>query len=199
MKSGASSPSVSLPDVVTLRHYPDPVLRRVCKPVTSFDADLRRFIDRMHACMEQERGVGLAAPQVGVSLRLFVTNHTASKPDLPPQRRAWINPRLERTEGTTVFEEGCLSFPGIYAPVERIQRFDIVFQDERGGEQRLHLDHSTGDLLAIVVQHELDHLDGKVFVDHVPTAQLPLIRRRLKELEKDYKKATGSAGTVLRR
>jgi peptide deformylase len=111
----------------------------------------------------------------------------------------WINPRIERAQGTTVYEEGCLSFPGIYAKVNRHDRFDFVAQDEWGVERRQSLDVSAGDFLGIVVQHELDHLDGIVFVDHLTPAQLTLVRGRLRDLEKDYRKATGKTGSPLRR
>lgn len=192
------------PTAPALVEYPHPVLRQKAAPVTVFDDALRLFCARMFAVMDLNSGVGLAAPQVAVAKRIFVTDHLRKDKDLPIEeqasdRRVWINPRLERSDGTTTYEEGCLSFPGIYAKVHRLNRFDIVAQDEWGSERRLSLDVDAGDFLGIVVQHELDHLDGVVFVDHLTPTQLTLIRRRLQELEKDYKKATGKAGTVLRR
>ena len=158
----------------------------------------------MFDVMEEHSGVGLAAPQVAVSMRIFITDHTRRKQDdsdadQPSDRRVWINPRIECTEGITTYEEGCLSFPGMYAKVQRHNRFDIVAQDEYGVERRLSLDVEAGDFLGIVVQHELDHLDGIVFVDHLTPTQLTLCRRKLGELEKHFKKITGTAGSVLRR
>ncbi|MBA3847050.1 MAG: peptide deformylase [Planctomycetes bacterium] len=191
--------SPTYPTQLTLVHYPDPVLRKTSSPVTGFDDDLRQFTDRMFAAMDELRGVGLAAPQVGVSKRIFVTDHAKKQAEGMSDRRVWINPRIEQTDGTTTYEEGCLSFPAIYARVERHDRFDIVWQDVFGFEQRLRLDVGAGDFIGIVVQHELDHLDGRVFVDLLVPAQLSLIKRRLRELEKDYKQATGKAGAVLRR
>ncbi len=191
--------SPTYPTQLTLVHYPAPVLRKPTTPVTAFDDDLRQFTDRMFTAMDELRGVGLAAPQVGVSKRIFVTDHAKKMAEGMSDRRVWINPRIEHAEGLTTYEEGCLSFPAIYARVERIDRFDFVWQDVLGIEQRVHLDVSGGDFLGIVVQHELDHLHGKVFVDHLTPAQLSLIRRRLRELEKDYKLATGKAGAPLRR
>jgi peptide deformylase len=183
-----------------LVHYPHPVLRKRAAPVTVFDDDLRAFCQRLFACMELNRGIGLAAPQVAVSRRIFVTDHTRKR-DEPGQgdRRIWINPRIEHPEGEESYEEGCLSFPGIYAKVTRPNRFTFVYQDEYGVERRIAFDVTAGDFLGVVVQHELDHLDGKVFVDHLTPAQLTLVRKRLKELESDYKHAHGSAGAVLRR
>ena len=169
-----------------------------------FDDHLRVFCARMFDVMEEHSGVGLAAPQVAVPLRIFVTDHTRRKQDgddagLASDRRVWINPRIECASGTTTYEEGCLSFPGIYAKVQRHNTFDIVAHDEYGVERRLSLDVEAGDFLGIVVQHELDHLDGVVFVDHLTPTQLTLCRRKLVDLEKFYKKTTGAAGSVLRR
>jgi peptide deformylase len=186
------------PDKLTLREYPDPVLRRVCAPIQVFDDGLRQFIQRMITAMELEGGVGLAAPQVGVSARIFVTDHLR-RGYIGSQPMAWINPRLEGAVGETVFEEGCLSFPGIYSKVNRHNRFDIVSQDEWGVERRCSLDVEGGDFLGIVVQHELDHLDGKFFVDHLSPVQFNLCRRKLTEMEKAYRKIHGRDGTLLRR
>jgi peptide deformylase len=190
--------SVTYPARLALVHYPHPVLRKPASDVTVFDDQLREFCARMFACMEESKGIGLAAPQVAVSRRIFVTDHLRRE-EGQSDRRVWINPRIENASGTTSYEEGCLSFPAIYAKVERHNRFDIVAQNEWGAEQRLSLDVEAGDFLGIVVQHELDHLNGTVFVDHLTPAQLTLVRKRLKELEHAYKKATGKAGAVLRK
>ncbi len=192
----AASPTY--PAVLSVVQYPHPVLRKITEPVTVFDDALRSFCERMFTCMEQAKGIGLAAPQVTVSKRIFISDH-ARRDEGQSDRRVWINPRIVDASGTTAYEEGCLSFPGMYARVERLDRFTIVFQDVWGAEQRLSLDVGAGDFLGIVVQHELDHLDGKVFVDHLSDTQLMLIRKRLREMEKDYKKATGKLGAVLRR
>jgi len=191
--------AVSYPRAPALVEYPHPALRRPTEPVTVFDEALREFCDRMFTVMEAEAGVGLAAPQVGVSKRIFITDHKKRKGAEESERRVWINPRLENQHGTSVYEEGCLSFPGIYAKVTRLNTFDIVYQDEYGVERRQSLDVSAGDFLGIVVQHELDHLEGRVFIDHLTPLQLDLVRKKLQDLEKTYKKATGSAGAVIRR
>jgi peptide deformylase len=181
-----------------LVRYPHPVLRQRASPVTVFDDGLRAFCERMFTRMEGNRGIGLAAPQVAVSKRIFVTDH-ARREEGQTDRRVWINPVIEKAEGSTTYEEGCLSFPGIYAKVERHNRFDVVHQDVWGATHRLSFDVGAGDFLGIVVQHELDHLDGKVFVDLLTDAQLTLIRKRLKELETEFRRTTGKAGAVLRR
>jgi peptide deformylase len=188
------------PTMPALVEYPHPALRRKAEAVTVFDEALRTFCQRMFAVMAAENGVGLAAPQVAVSKRIFVTDHTRKKgQEGPADPRVWINPRIERPEGEEIFEEGCLSFPGIYAKVTRPNRFDMVWQDEYGTERRMSFDVGAGDFLGIVVQHELDHLDGRLFVDHLTDVQFGLVRRRLREMEDAYRKATGKAGTVIRR
>jgi peptide deformylase len=187
------------PEHPTLVRYPAPVLRRPSAVVTEFDAALLRFCDRMFAVMAEEKGVGLAAPQVGVSKRIFVTDHGRRKDGQEPQPRIWINPVIESPSGTTVYEEGCLSFPGIYAKVKRHDQFTIRWQDEHGNPHAEHMDVGAGQFLGIVVQHELDHLDGVVFVDHLTPVQLGLQRRRLRELEADYRAETGKTGSPIRR
>jgi peptide deformylase len=196
--SAPTRPAMAYPAALELVHYPHPVLRKRASEVTVFDDALRDFCARMFDCMVEHKGVGLAAPQVAVSKRIFITDHLRRE-EGQSDRRVWINPRIELQSGTTTYEEGCLSFPAIYAKVERHNRFDMVAQNEWGVEHRISLDVEAGDFLGIVVQHELDHLDGKVFVDLLAPVQLTLIRRRLKELEQAFKKATGKAGAVLRR
>jgi len=198
-KTFMTSPaSPTYPPVLSVVRYPDPVLRKRTEEVTVFNDALRDFCQRMFLCMEQAKGIGLAAPQVAVSKRIFITDH-ARRDDGQSDRRVWINPRIVDAEGTSAYEEGCLSFPGLYARVERSDRFTIIYQDVYGAEHRLSLDVNAGDFLGVVVQHELDHLEGKVFVDHLTDAQLTLIRKRLREMEKEYKKETGKPGAILRR
>ncbi len=183
----------------TLVRYPAPVLRKTADLVTVFDPALAEFCQRMFAVMEAERGIGLAAPQVGVSRRIFVTDHARPKDGETPCPRVWINPRITDPTGETVYEEGCLSFPGIYAKVRRHDRFIITWQDVHGLEHSERLDVGSGQFLGIVVQHEYDHLDGTVFVDHLTPVQLGLVRRRLRDLEVDYRRETGKVGSPLRR
>lgn len=198
-KTFMTSPaSPTYPPVLSVVQYPHPVLRKRAEDVTVFDDALRDFCNRMFLCMEQAKGIGLAAPQVAVSKRIFITDH-ARREEGQSDRRVWINPRIVNAEGTSAYEEGCLSFPGMYARVERSDRFTVIYQDVYGADHSLSLDVGAGDFLGVVVQHELDHLDGKVFVDHLTDAQLTLIRKRLREMEKEYKKATGKPGAILRR
>lgn len=190
----------SYPPNPTLVEYPHPALRAKAAQVTIFNDQLRAFCAHLFTVMESHAGVGLAAPQVAVSKRIFVTDHLWRKDgNGGGDRRVFINPVIEQAEGSTSYEEGCLSFPGIYAKVHRHNRFDLRYQDEHGVQQVTSFDVEAGHFLGIVIQHELDHLDGVAFVDHLVPAQLTLIRRKLRDLETDYKKATGKAGLILRR
>lgn len=186
------------PSTIELVTYPHPALRKTAAAVEAFDQELKDFCQRMLDCMYAKKGVGLAAPQVAVNRRIFVSDHLAGE-DEQQEPRIWINPRLEHTSGETVYEEGCLSFPGMYAKVERYNKLDVVYQDCDGTERRETFDVEAGDFLGIVVQHELDHLDGITFIDHLKPLQVTMLKRRLKEMEKAYKKATGREGSLLRR
>jgi peptide deformylase len=139
-----------------IRQYPDPVLRMTARDVDVFDEDLVRLVERMKALMEDAHGVGLAATQVGVLQRLFVL-----KPD-DAEARALVNPTVVgSSKETAVEDEGCLSLQGVLVPVERRLRLTIEAVDETGAPVRLELE----ELAARVVQHELDHLDGRLIID----------------------------------
>lgn len=186
------------PSTIELVTYPHPALRKIARPVERFDRELEKFCQLMLDHMYLKKGVGLAAPQVAVDLRIFVSDHLAGDDSLSAPR-IWINPRLEHTSGETVYEEGCLSFPAMYAKVERFNHLDIVYQDCDGTEQRETFDVEGGDFLGIVVQHELDHLNGITFIDHLKPLQVTMLKRRLKDMEKAYLQTTGQKGSILRR
>jgi peptide deformylase len=150
-------------------HYPDKRLRELAQPVTRFDADLTRLIDDMAETMYAAPGVGLAAPQIGVALRLFLVD-VATAADEPSDLRTFINPEILEQVGETCFEEGCLSFPGIHEEVRRAERVRVRAQNAHGEFFELE----TEGLLAIAIQHENDHLNGKLMVDY-----LSMLRRRL--------------------
>lgn len=155
--------------VRTILHYPDKRLREVAKPVTRFDAELSTLLADMAETMYAAPGVGLAAPQIGVSLRVFIID-VAVGDDQPSELRTFVNPELVETVGEIEYEEGCLSFPGVHEQIERAERVTVRAQDGSGKPFELEADG----LLAIAIQHENDHLDGKLMVDH-----LSLLRRRL--------------------
>ena len=166
------SDSPTYPQSLHIVNYPDPVLRRKAEPVTVFDQALAQFCQAMFARMEASHGVGLAAPQVGVSKRIFVTNHTGAGEDAASDQRVWINPELTLSGPGVSHEEGCLSLPGLYGPVERPSAVHVRWQDELGTTHELELNSANGDFLAIVLQHEFDHLNGILFLDHLEPAAL---------------------------
>lgn len=146
--------------------YPHPTLRHKTKPVRRVDADLVRIVREMFTQMYAHNGIGLAAPQVDLPLRLFIVNLSA-KPD-EGEEFVFINPVLSKPKGNEESEEGCLSFPELYGPVTRPKLITVQAYNLRGEEVRLNLNG----MLARVVQHEYDHLDGVVFVDRMtPTAR----------------------------
>lgn len=149
--------------------YPDPRLREPGKRVEQFDDALGQLLDDMAETMYAAPGVGLAAPQIGVSMRLFIIDAAASE-DAPSELRVFINPEILERVGNIKFDEGCLSFPGIHEEIERAERVKVRAQDAQGQPFELEADG----LLAVAIQHENDHLDGKLMVDH-----LGILRRRL--------------------
>ena len=149
--------------------YPDKRLREPGKNVEVFDHELRALIEDMAETMYAAPGVGLAAPQIGVSKRLFIID-VATEDDEPSDLRVFINPEIVATEGETTFNEGCLSFPGAREDVDRAERVTVRALDQDGNPFELEADG----LLAIAIQHENDHLDGKLMIDH-----LSVLRRRL--------------------
>jgi len=150
-------------------HYPDKRLRTAGVKVETFDAALHGLIDDMAETMYAAPGVGLAAPQIGVSKRLFIVD-IATKDDEPSDLRVFINPEILERAGEITWEEGCLSFPGIHEEIDRSERVKVRAQDRDGKTFELEAEG----LLAVAIQHELDHLDGKLMVDH-----LGMLRRRV--------------------
>lgn len=160
-----------------IRIYPDPVLRQRCKPVETFDEQLAALVRRMLFLIHEAPGVGLAAPQVGVPIRLFVCNPTAE----PEDDTVWVNPVLSNLEGSIEAEEGCLSIPGVNVLKRRATNAVIEGRDLSGDPIRA----GATDLLVRVWQHEMDHLDGILVIDNMSeTAELGN-RRALRQLEAD--------------
>ena len=166
----ASKPELSL------RFYGDPILRKKAAPVTSFDPEFALFVEAMFDCMFREKGVGLAAPQVGRSERVFVVD---VEDDFGRTRRAFVNPVIRERDGLMDGEEGCLSIPGIREDVKRSERVLVEAQDERGEPFTL----VAQGFLARAVQHEVDHLDGILFVDRLSPIKRKLVEARLKRFK----------------
>ncbi|MEK6644030.1 MAG: peptide deformylase [Planctomycetota bacterium] len=173
-------------DLASLRiiHYPDPRLRKVCKPVESFDGFLPRLVERMFELMRADEGIGLAAPQVGVLIRLFVCNTTGD----PKDGLVVVNPRLTDLADPDLSEEGCLSIPEVRGEFLRYANCKLSAQDVMGKAYSL----AGHDLAARCWQHECDHLDGKLILDRFSEADKIANRRKLKQLEADFKNQKGA-------
>jgi peptide deformylase len=151
--------------------FPDPRLRTKAEPVAVVDDELRSLIDDMFETMYAAPGIGLAATQVDVHRRLLVADVSSDQSD----PHVLINPEILALDGVEVMEEGCLSVPGYYEEVERAERISVRFLD-RDGEQR---EMDVDGLLAVCIQHEIDHLDGKLFVDYLSEMKRQRIRKKL--------------------
>jgi len=166
-------------DKLTVVHYPDPRLRKVCEPVTEFDGDLQALVDRMFELLRAGSGIGLAGPQVGVLKRLFVMNITGEDKD----NMVFINPEIRDMHGSREAEEGCLSLPEVYVQVRRAAQCTIKAQHLKGEPIELEGE----DLLGRVWQHETDHLNGTLILDRMGPSDKIATKKRLKELEAAYK------------
>lgn len=162
-------------------HYPEPVLLTVAKPVEVFDENLEKLVSDMFETMYDAGGVGIAAPQVAESKRLFVMDCSGGE-DVS-RRFALINPEILMQEGEQTGDEGCLSFPGIYTKVRRELRTVVRFQDVKGEFQEL----DVTDLEARCVLHETDHCDGIVFLDRMSALKREFAKRKIKKLQKTGK------------
>ena len=161
--------------------YPDPLLRRNGRDITEFDDSLHATIEQLLETMYQYRGVGLAAPQVGLDLNLLVLNPTGAADDAADEH-VLINPKIKSRKKLEYGEEGCLSFPGIYAEVERHRDIVVEYQDANGEQH----DEKLDGFLARIVLHEMDHLNGVLFVDRLAPAERIRVRSKLAELEKSF-------------
>lgn len=153
--------------------FPDPRLRTKAAPVTEVNDELRTLIDDMFETMYEAPGIGLAATQVDVHRRLLVADVSADR-DAP---YVLINPELLQKDGVTVSDEGCLSVPGYYEEVQRAEHIQVRFLDRQGDQVEMEAEG----LLAICIQHEMDHLDGKLFVDYLSEAKRGRIRKKLEK------------------
>jgi peptide deformylase len=159
--------------------WPDPVLKEIAKPIDRVDDSIRRLLDDMSETMYAAEGVGLAAPQIAVGKRCLVID---TSPRQEGQKLIHlVNPRIVKSEGTTTYNEGCLSIPGEAEEVERAAKVWVRALDYHGKEFELECDG----LLSIAVQHETDHLDGTLFVDHLSSLKREIIRRRMKRLKQE--------------
>lgn len=164
--------------LLDILHFPDERLRTRARPVEQVDDRIRQLVDDMFETMYEAPGIGLAATQVNVHERVIVIDVSLEK----DQPLVLINPEILAKDGVEEREEGCLSVPGVYETVQRADHIKVRALDRDGNTFELE----TGDLLAVCIQHEMDHLDGKLFVDYLST----LKRQRIKKKLEKHKKAT---------
>jgi len=169
--------------LLTILRYPDPRLHKVASAVKVFDEQLRTLVRDMAQTMYEAPGVGLAATQVNVHKQVIVIDVSETHDQL----LVLINPRILQADGSQVCEEGCLSVPGVYEEVERAEHVVVEAEDENGATFKLEAD----ELLAVCIQHEMDHLKGKVFVEYLSRLKQTRIRSRMQKeaREEDKKKA----------
>ena len=169
---------------LTILEFPDPRLRTRASPVESVDDGLKSLIDDLFETMYEAPGIGLAATQVNVHKRVLVTDVSADR----SEPYALINPVILEKDGVTVTEEGCLSVPGYYEEVERAEHIRVKFTDRLGDDVEMEAEG----LLAVCIQHEMDHLEGKLFVDYLSEAKRSRIRKKLVK-EQRYRSADAVA------
>jgi len=159
--------------ILGILHYPDERLHKIAQPVTEVNAEIRRLVDDMAETMYAAPGIGLAATQVNVHRQVIVIDTSEEKNRL----LVLINPRIVASSGVKDYEEGCLSVPGIYEKVRRPDRITVEALDRDGKPFSLEADG----LLAVCIQHEMDHLNGKVFVEYLSQLKQGRIRSKLKK------------------
>lgn len=160
-------------------YYPDPVLQKRAEPVDLSEPGLRAFVEEMLVSMKEANGVGLAAPQVGRSIRLFVASDTAD----PRDALVCINPELRAFGPAVEMEEGCLSLPGIHAPITRPELVEMSWTDLEGERRTAEFD----DLMARILQHEFDHLEGTLFFERMTPAGRMAVKADLTAFEEQYR------------
>jgi peptide deformylase len=181
--------------ILDIHTYPDPILTKVASPVTKFDQELEELCKNMLFTMYHAPGIGLAAPQIGKSLRLFVLDvdykrETIERADGSEdfelsefKPMIFINPIIKSKDGETLYQEGCLSVPGVYEEVKRFEKIVVEYQNLKGEPQTLEADG----LLAICLQHENDHLDGIVFIERLSAFKKNFFKKKLTKNKKTSK------------
>jgi len=158
----------------TILHYPDKRLRIPGEPVTDFGPELQALVDDMAETMYAAPGVGLAATQLGIAKQVFLID-IATGDDEPSDLRVFINPEILEASGEVCWEEGCLSFPGVHEEIDRAERVKVRARDRDGKVFELEADG----LLAVAIQHENDHLEGKLMVDHLGMLKKRMVHRQM--------------------
>ncbi len=166
--------------ILKIYHYPEPVLRKKTETVNSFDDTLSQIIADMAETMYDAPGIGLAAPQVGKSLKLIVVDITKES-DGEKEFMPMINPKIVEHEGKQLDEEGCLSLPELTSNVKRYKKVTVSYQDAEGKPHEI----TAEDRFAVVLQHEIDHVNGILFLDHLSTLKKTLYKKKVKKWLKE--------------
>jgi peptide deformylase len=173
--------------VLEIVKYPHPALRYESRPIEQIDDALRSTVRAMFDLMYEARGIGLAANQVALPFRFFILNLTAD-PEKKDQEQVFINPEIVKRHSSFEGEEGCLSLPGVYANVRRARRIRVRAYDLEGNP----IEHDAEDLFSRAVQHETDHLDGRLFIDYLEPPDLRASEEKIREFERQYLQAQRS-------
>ncbi len=160
----------------TILKFPDPVLRQKAKKITTFDDSLQDLTNDMLETMYDAPGIGLAAPQIGESIQIIVVN--ASQEEDGKDSMVMINPEITEKEGKQVDEEGCLSVLDLTADVKRSQKVTVCYQDIKGENYEMTVE----DRFAVILQHEIDHLNGILFIDYLSTLKRTLYKKKIKKI-----------------
>ncbi len=166
--------------ILDILYYPDKRLRTVAKPVEQVDDSIRKLVDEMFETMYAAPGIGLAATQVDVHQRVIVIDVSEDK----RQPLCLINPEIIDEEGVESCDEGCLSVPDVYETVERSEKVSVKALDQNGDEYTLQAD----EMLAVCIQHEMDHLKGKLFVDYLSPLKLQRIKKRMQKTQREERR-----------
>lgn len=167
--------------ILPILKYPDPVLREISQPVTEFNDELKTLAADMVETMIAAPGAGLAAPQVGRLICMVTIAGAENDEDFDERAIVLVNPRIVWSGGEQVYEEGCLSVRELYEKVIRAAEVEVVYQDLDGQEKKIKADGRR----AVILQHELDHLDGVLFLDHLSQLKRSIYKRKLKKIEKE--------------
>ena len=169
--------------------FPDERLRRLSKPILQFDGELKTLAHKMLEIMYESRGIGLAAPQVNQTVRLIVIDISEER-DSP---KIFVNPVIKERSGIVDSSEGCLSVPEIRTTVKRYESVVLEYQDLEGESH----EEPLGDLMSICVQHEIDHLDGKLFIDYVPNIKLQRLRKKISKNKRNQPPREGTTARIV--
>ncbi len=160
--------------------YPDPILRKKAKEIEEINDDIKKLADEMASLMYENKGIGLAAPQVGESVRLITVDITGSRRE---NLMVLVNPVILSKEGEIEYEEGCLSLPGFRANIKRAKKIEVLAKDLSGEEKKI----SAEDILSVCIQHEIDHLDGILLLDYVGRLKRQLYENKVKKWKRRLK------------